>query len=286
MLRIVTTLMGCVIFTATTYANTSDIEASNNQIMFQVVSTYVDYTETGNGILNTRTGILDTETGWVSGIGISVSSMQDTQLRLTPCFPCFFKKEYFRFAYDYYKGETKYTGSLLSGGSYGSVVTTSSALINDLNLRSGSAYSFGDRMMLTPYLELGHHLWDRGVNYGETYTHKYYGLGALGQYTPVSKLVISANALIGRTFGSHITVNSGPVFKGFSGALGNSSLYKAGLSADYGFSERLHGNINIDYTSFSYGISSLFDIGGGYVAWEPDSTTKYKTVRVGLGYAY
>jgi hypothetical protein len=50
--------------------------------------------------------------------------------------------------------------------------------------------------------------------------------------------------------------------------------------------QNLHGNIGIDYTSFSYGISSVYPVGGGYVAWEPDSKTNYTTVKVGLGFAF
>ena len=137
--------------------------------------------------------------------------------------------------------------------------------------------------MLTPYLELGSHQWDRGVNSGETYTHNYYGIGALGQYSPVSKLVLSANVLYGTTYGSYIKVN-GPF--GFSGGLGDSTLNKFGVAADYAFTKNFHGNVGVDYMSFKYGMSSVYPVGGGFVAWEPASKTTYTMVKVGLGYAF
>jgi hypothetical protein len=88
--------------------------------------------------------------------------------------------------------------------------------------------------------------------------------------------VLSANAMIGTTVGSNIDVVGV-----FSGPLGNSALYRAGVSADYALVQNLHGNVGVDHTSFDYGISAVY---GGY--FEPDSTTNYTTVRIGLGYAF
>jgi opacity protein-like surface antigen len=140
-----------------------------------------------------------------------------------------------------------------------------------------------NEFMLTSYAELGHHEWDRGVNLGELYTHNYYGIGALGQYSPSSGLVLSAIAMLGSTFGSNIVVNG---VSGFSGALGNSHLYRIGVGADYAFEQNLHGNVGVDYTGFNYGISALYSCGAGCFQWEPDSKTNYTTVRVGLGFPF
>jgi hypothetical protein len=280
--------IGCVMFSAATFAGTSDIKASNNQISVQTILTNVDYTETGNGQFGTPTSTLDTETGNVPGLALSISAMRGAG------------NEYFEAEYDYSNGNTNYTGGFIGPPAtpYGSVVGTSSAVLINHSARIGKGFYINnvddqfrptgyvsDLFMLTPYAELGQHEWDRGVNYGETYTNFYYGIGVLGQYSPVSKLVISANAMFGSTFGSYITVNSGPGLNGFSGGLGNSRIYKVGVSADYAFMEHFHGNFGVEYTSFSYGISATYPVVGG-IAWEPDSTTKYTAVKFGLGYKF
>ncbi len=260
-----------MVLSATASAGTADIVAANRQVGIQYVSTYVDYTETGNGYLGTNTGVLDTERGWVPGVGVSFSSMWGDQ------------HFYINAQVSQNTGSTQYVGSLI-GGTYGSVVAWSTATLIDRSVRFGKGFAIGGSMMATPYAEVGMHEWDRGVNFGETYTHNYVGLGILGQYSPVTRLVISANALVGSTFASYISV-AGPF--GFSGDLGNSALYKAGLSVDYAFTRHFHGNAGIDYTRFSYGMSSPSVVAGGaFIVWEPDSSTRYTTARIGLGYSF
>ena len=270
--------IACTLFCANSYAATADIKAADNQAGFQVISTKVNYTETGNGILGSPTGTLDTETGSVRGFALSASRMWGA------------RNYYLESSFSRNNGHTKYIGASIGGGPYGSVVTQSGATLTDFNLRLGRGVVINDdeagmydQVMAVPYFELGYHRWDRGVNYGETYTHEYFGIGILGQYSPSSMLVISANALIGQTFNSNISV-AGP--GGFSGSLGDSTLNKFGLKFDFKITGRLHANIGIDYTSFEYGMSDLYPIGGGFVAWEPDSSTTYTTYNVGLGYAF
>ncbi len=262
--------VGLLMVSAQGIAGVPDIVASNNLLQIQYRSTNVDYTETGIGLLGTRTGVLDTETGPVAGLGASVSAMKGPG------------NIYFHAEYDSSNGSTKYTGAF-QGGVFGSVVGSSSATLTDYSLRLGKGVALREQFMLTPYFELGYHQWDRGVNYGETYLHYYYGAGVLGQYSPESRLVLSASAMIGNTFGSYITVNSGPGLYGFAGALGDSMISRIGAAADYAFTPTVHANIGVDYTSFSYGMSALYPVPGG-VSWEPDSKTKYTTFRIGLGF--
>jgi len=262
---------------ATAVADTSNIKASNNQVDFQFISTDVDYTETGYGIFGTPTGKLDTESGYVPGYGLSISAMKDL----------WFGNDYFEVEYNHSNGNTNYMGSSIFGGPFGSVVSTSSAVLENYSARYGKGFIVGDDLMLTPFVEVGHHRWDRGVNAGEIYTNDYYGIGALGQFSTVNKMVFTVNALLGGTFKSNITVNSlGGGLGGFSGALGNSTLYRAGVSVDYAFTKSIHGNAGVDFTSFKYGISAVYPIGGGFVAWEPDSLTNYTTFKLGLGFAF
>jgi hypothetical protein len=254
------------------FAGQSAILAANNQVGVQLISTNVDYTETGNGVFGSPTGTLDTETGRVPGFALSISTMQDLWLG----------NDYLEAEYAHSHGNTDYIGGYISPPTpYGSVTGTSTAVLEDYSARYGAGIVISDNLMLTPYGELGHHEWDRGVNQGEIYTHDYYGFGLLAQYSPASKLVFSANALIGSTFAANIIVNGV-----FSGPLGNSTLTRFGVAADYALAQNLHANVGVDYTSFSYGISGFYPVGTTSVAWEPDSKTNYTIARVGLGYAF
>jgi hypothetical protein len=256
-------------FSADAVADTSDILASNNRTLMQVISTSVDYREFGNGYLGTPTGVLDTETGSVMGGAISLSGMRGGE------------HLYWEFGGDYSAGETRYTGAL-QGGTFGSYVGSSGAQMINLGIRLGKGFAVGDRTMLSPYGEWGWHEWQRGVNYGERYSHQFFGAGLMAQYSPVPRLVLSVSALWARTNQSSIEVNSGPNLTGFTGRLGDSPLYRIGAAVDYAFTSQIHGNLAVEYTKFRYGASAAFPVGSGLVAWEPDSETRYLVIRTGL----
>ncbi len=262
--------------TTAALADISDIKASNSQIGIQYISTKVDYTETG--IVGTSTGTLDTEAGNVPGYALSISAMKDL----------LFTNDYIKAEYDHSTGYTNYVGGLIGPPQtpYGSVLATSSAKLINYSADYGKGFALGNQFMLTPYAELGKHTWVRGVNFGETYINHYYGIGMMGQYSPVGKLVLSANYLIGQAYDSAITATASNGAILFTTGLGQSTLQKFGASADYAFTKNLHGNIGVDYTTFKYGISAPTPIGSGYVAWEPDSKTNYTTFKLGLGYAF
>lgn len=267
-------VVASAMLSANATAGTADIIASNNQFGAQYISTYVDYTENGNGMFGSRTGVLDTEKGRVPGFALSASAMWGED------------NSYVRAEFSRNRGQTYYVGAPLGGGPYGSAAGTSTATLWDGSMRLGTGYSMSGDAMATLYAELGARQWDRGVNFGETFKHAYYGLGLMGQYSPAGRLVFSANALIGHTFGSHISV-AGPL--GFSAALGNSYLYKAGFGVDLALTRHFHLTGGVDYTSFKYGVSSVQTVtnpAGTFFVWEPDSSTKYITARVGLGYSF
>jgi len=265
-------LLVSLFFSIESIAGLSEIKGSNNQLGFQAMITNMDYLETGNGILGAKGAKLDSETGNVSGNSMFFSRMWGS------------KNNYFAAQYSSSSGYTKYVGALISGGTYGSIVSRSSATLTDYSARLGLGFVAAvsrDEIMLTPHVELGHHEWYRGVNRGEDYTHQYVGLGVLLQYSPVqSSLVYSARGLIGMTFGSYIDVTGV-----FAGPLGNSSLYMAGLSVDYAFTKIIHLNLGAEYLSFSYGSSELYPYAGGYVG-EPESTSTYLIYKAGMGISF
>lgn len=255
-------ILACLI-SRTSFADVGDINAANNQVGAQIQSRNVDYKETGNGTL------FDTESGRVTGYGLSASVMKNILLG----------HDYLDVQYSEFNGQTDYVGAPLDGGAYGSATGKSDAKIADFSLRYGKGFAIHNQFMVTPYAEFGYYKWDRDVGYMEHYTHKYYGVGALGQYSPASKWVLSATAMIGRTYGSKIDVVA-PF--GFTADLGNSAIYKAGVSVDYALSKNLHANAGIDYTSWKYGASAVQ--ASGY--YEPDSETKDTIIKAGIGYAF
>lgn len=294
-------VMGCVIFSAaasavaadnktasgkkvsasgrssSAFGGSSDIKASNNQMGYQFISTFVDYTEIGSGRLGTATGTLDTETGPVNGRGYYFSSMSDV----------LFGNDYFKATFDQSSGFTNYVGGTLSPPSpYGSVVSSSGAILTNYTARYGRGFETRGASMLTPYFEYGSHRWDRGVNFGEAYINGYYGLGLMHQRSLGNGLVFTVDAMYGKTNQSAIAVASGTGLTGFSGALGNSDLYKIGISLDYAWAQRLHLNAAVDYTAFAYGISAMYPSGVNSYIWEPDSRTNYTTARLGLGWGF
>jgi hypothetical protein len=263
--------LACLTLSATAFAGTHDIESANNQLVVQFLSKNLDYTETANG------AVLDTESGRVPGYGFSLSVMKDQGQG----------RYYIQMQYRSFKGKTDYVGGTLGNPVYGSLIAKSGATIADSSIRYGKGLAINDEFMVTPYGELGYHQWDRNVGdgspggYPETYSHLYLGAGALGQYSPFGKLVLSADVLIGSTFGSNINVGLPAPF-GFSASLGNSILSRVGVSVDYAFTKNIHANTGVDYTSWKYGASAVQSSG----FYEPDSKTKDTTVRAGIGYAF
>ncbi len=274
-------LAGCMLFSTTTLANTADIVSANRQVNGQYVSTGVDYTETG-GAYGTSSVTLDTESGTVTGLGISFSWMTTNPDRRP--------HEYYEVQFDSVNGNTNYVGSLM-GGTYGSVTGASTATITNFSARSGEGFELGSKFILTPHIEIGSHEWDRGVGlgngyspngYDETYTNDWLGVGALGQFSPVAKLVVSADVLVGTTFNAHIDAPYIPGSQSYSGNLGNGAYSRLGLSVDYAIVKHFHICTSYEYTSFSYGAGPLNSSG----LYEPDSKTNYSVIKVGMGYSF
>ena len=275
------------------FADLNTIKSANNQVGIQYVNTNVDYSEKVDG------QTVDTEKGHVPGFGLSVSVMKDL----------FFGNDYFQAQFTRLNGDTKYSGSLFAPGyvpmplgyGYGSLKKDDGAQITDFSARYGKGFELNEQLLLTPYLEIGYHEWKRNLgnidaittaphgSSSEKYSNGYLGLGAMAQVSPIANLVLSGNVFLGRTIGSNISVKGIPYYYVINGpaegsqALGDSTIYKIGALADYAFSEKLHGNISIDYVGFDYGKSNDFTV---LHVYEPDSKTRYTTVKVGIGYAF
>jgi len=271
-----TMMLSAVVLSSTSFATEQTIKDSNNQISVKFVLKKLAYEENGNGVLGSRVGLLDTEKGYVPGYGIDLTFMGNVLL----------DKDYLDLKFSHSTGHTDYVGSLI-GGSFGSVTDTSSARLLDFSARIGEGFTIDKNYMLTPFLEIGHHKWYRGVNAGETYNHSYYGGGLLAQTSIGNKFVLSLNGMIGRTFSSTIDVTS-DFIPGFSGNLGNGITYRFGASADYAITKDVHINLGVDHTRFKYGMTKLFPVPGfpGFFQWEPNSKSRYTVFNAGIGIAF
>ena len=300
MLKIITTLL--LIFTTTAFAGIDAIKASNNQVGIQFISTHMDYKETyPDGTT------ADTENGSVQGFGLSLTAMKDILLG----------NDYLKAQFNRSTGDVDYLGSLGGGcyfvacvaiaidgysPPYGSYGQKNHAKVTDFSLRYGKGFELSDNLLMTPYAELGHHEWKRDLGNtcvvgslpdcasSEKYRHYFYGMGALIQHSPNQNLVLSADGFVGQTFSSKISGSGATYlytapggFTSFSPQdLGDKSMYRLGVSADYAFTTQMHGNVGIDYVAFKYGRSAVFN---GFT-YEPDSKTNYTNVKVGVGYAF
>jgi opacity protein-like surface antigen len=250
----------------------NDIVRSNNQISLDVIDTHIDYLER-----DTSGAALDSEKGWVPGARITGSLMRDVG---SIC------NVYLMGQFSSIDGHTHYWAS---GGPVTS--NTDGARVDDFDFRLGKGFNLGPTAMLTPYVGAGTRWWDRFLSgpsgYDEVYKHGYAGGGVLLQVNPISKLVLSADGLVGSTFSPSMTaslVPGGVVIPGLAGTynLGQKTIYMAGASADFAFTPLLHGNIGIDYTHFAYGMSPTNPAG----FFEPNSRTSTVTVSAGLGLAF
>jgi opacity protein-like surface antigen len=248
-------------------APTNWILNSNNQFTWDVVGSHLDY-------LETLGGPLDTEKGTLRGASTSGSFMGSVLgIRNVYVF-----------------GQFTYLGDHTLHGEANPVFnnTRTDAQIRDEDFRLGVGLSLSRDVMLTPYLGFGEHYWLRNFDgvggYREEYSNGYAGAGLLLQYSPIPRLVLSANGLIGGTIDSRLkaTQNGGFPIPNQTFDLGGANIWKAGAGIDYAFTNRIHGNVGVDYTEFTYGQSPVGI--GGFL--EPHSRTEDWVVRIGAGYSF
>ena len=263
--------------------STNEIVDSNNQIILQAVGTNLSYAEHskydvllggGPGFVP-QGGFLDGEKGWTSGMGLKLSFMND---RL-------FQNLYFSAEGSHTGGHTHYKGYLQENTG---VPTTpysgsDSAKFNDFSARFGKGFAINPSWMVTPFIEYGYHHWSRGVNDGETYEHQYVGGGGLIQVVPMSGLVWSTSAMIGSTLSPQIDIAATVNAPGTNGAtLGTGMTWKVATGLDYAITPNWHVDAEVNYMEFKYGASGTL---AGNI-YEPSSTSKAATVKLGVGYSW
>lgn len=261
-------------------ANQETLLAVNNQARIQLINTDLDYDEY-SGEYGTVPGLLSSESGANSGVSFSLSMLRDV----------IFGNDYFNLQYSRVRGNTNYVGSTFEASAgYGSLRDTSGAKLTDFSMSYGKSIQITPSFLLTPYIQVAHHEWQRLVNNGQTYRHEVIGLGVMSQLSLNNKLVLGANVMLGRLVDSRINVKAiESLFPSFKTALGNAVLCKAGVNADYAFTQHIHANIGFDYSRFKYDDSAIVYFPNNpavRAVYEPKSDSTYRTLSVGLGYAW
>lgn len=260
----------------TSLAGGNAIVNANNQVGLRATDTDFHYLETGDPVFGLN-GPLDEERGWVPGVTLGISEMQDVGV----------KNLYASAQLSFSQGHTKYIGaSLFGGGGFGSIVAKTGTIVVDSDFRIGEGFNVSDNAMLTPFVGFGTHYWDRQINAGEKYAHDYIGAGLMAQISPLPATVLTGYGLIGTSLGSHISVAAiSTTIPGFDSRLANSVMFKFGASADYALTPQLHVSAGFDLVSYSYGASKPVAVPGGAIN-EPNSKTTNTTANIGLGYGF
>ncbi|MGM4892769.1 hypothetical protein [Tardiphaga sp. 839_C3_N1_4] len=244
---------------------------ANTQVGLGVVGHRVDYNET-----TSQAPRFSSEKGWLPGLQLGVSAMAPIGA---------VTNIYFMGVFTWIAGKTEY-------GASGGPVTKdfSGADIRNLDLRFGKGFDVAADWMITPYLGAGYRGWERNLGngnspsgYRELYEHGYAGGGLLVQWAASDRIVLSASGLIGTTLAPKMTTsfNGGVPINPLTYDLGSSTMYMAGLSADYAITREWHANVGIDFLNFRYGASAVAFDG----SLEPDSRTSNWTIKAGFGYS-
>jgi hypothetical protein len=157
--------------------------------------------------------------------------------------------------------------------------------MTDLEGRLGYQLFLLSPLSLTPYGSLGYHRWFRSLGYPETYHHAWAGWGALLQWAPTSRWVLSLDANVGHTFNAEIhTWNTfeKPNTILLRSHLGSRSYLMAGLGSDLQIFKHWHFLARVNYWRFNYGEGPPVNEAGNY---EPSSNTRLLGFSLGLGYA-
>lgn len=258
---------------------TNPIFAANNEIGVAATGTLMNYQEHFSPAQTH--GKSDTESGWMPGFAINYSLMGD-YFRSLP-------NLYFDVHYDYASGGLHYQGFLQKPG-LPNAQTTDNATTQRVLVRLGMGFPIGQSALLTPYVAGGYQSWNRNLSMiqKEHYQGKLIGAGLRYQYTPLSRLVFSANVEGLAIIGGGMTPSGTPR----ADQLGTASFETSGeekiaVDMDYRLSGPWHVFGGLNFTHFNYTggrLNSPLAIHLG--SFEPPSSTNLLGMDLGLAYAF
>ncbi len=249
-----------------------DIRASDNAVWVTSGGSYMDYAETASG-----GGTLDSEKGWMQSwaAGASFLTIDDGKAPL--------RNLYARLEGSVTTGTTAYSGHYWNGTP---ATTTTDATVWTVAGRVGRAFAVTPTVMLIPYGELGFRSWDRDITgtggYDETYRNGDFAGGLMAQYSPVPKVVLTADGGAGYTFLAHMHAGA-PLSADYD--LGGQPTWHVGGQAGYAFAKQWEAISTVNYAAMAFGASSAVPTSLGST-YEPNSTTDETTVRVGVAWHF
>lgn len=184
---------------------------------------------------------------------------------------------YIELSYDHSAGETEYVGAYLSGGSYGSVVSTTNNTIDKYSFMLMEEYSNSDYSLYVG-VGAGHREWERELSRYQSETYKWFFMSAqIGTRVYLNKefsfgLSVQYNKAINPKMDATTT---GYPFMSFD--LGGVKGYEIALPIAYRVNKNLELYSQYEREYFKIAYSNV--VNGFY---EPDSTTKNNKVSVGL----
>ncbi|MDA8384573.1 MAG: hypothetical protein M0037_16240 [Betaproteobacteria bacterium] len=286
-------LLASVAARAATDTSAARLIEANNAVEASYALSEVHYGEMRNG------AYLDTENGALRGGELGLSWMGALRMPVrVHRHAGVVRGFYLHVAYRETAGGLHYDGALqtLQGQVLESLHNTSRARFKDGIFRLGQGFVPSAQVLLTPYLELGLHEWDRTLSgewgYQETYRNAFYGLGVRVQYAAGARWILSGAVAAGRTADARITVDMARAGLGQTTMrLGPAPYYRAEIGADVALGRRLHAFAKLAYSRFEYGASSQGWLYSGttYLAMvmvEPSSTTAIASCALGLRYTY
>jgi hypothetical protein len=210
----------------------------------------------------TTPGIPDSERGVVPSVALGGSYLTKENLYVAVDGSISFGDAHYNGAYLYFpnvslQGTTKETVSTVDG-------------------KIGWGFPLSNNAMVIPYVDFGFRYWDRELS--NIQTEDYQNIEALGgamlQFTPINKLLLSAYLSAGSTFSSQMR-NSATNYE-----LGSSAIYKVGAKIGYDVAPKVELFTTADYDHFRYGQSAVSSAG----LYEPTSNTEDLAFRLGVAY--
>jgi hypothetical protein len=228
---------------------------------------YTEFDHTGL----TSDGILDSEKGTITG-GAIRGRWQGAPFGQSPR-EVFLQAEYRR-----HTGSTNYQGYLQSGPILTPYSATTRNELHDFRARIGLPVARTESSQWVPFIEYRYQNWVRDlVQYRETFQHHAGVFGVLGQWraSPLWTLEGEASA------GSILHAKMDATGLGFSGTLGNQTLWTLGASASYQIKNhwRAVASVRHEQSRYSRSVPS-----NGFI--EPASRTKQTNTLLGIEYQF
>jgi hypothetical protein len=220
---------------------------------------------------------------------------------------------YFGFGFRYGGGQTNYDGGLQDNS--GNIIAPSKSKTNNsfLNLEGRLGYTFQPggrkgRLLLSPFVGLGYHKWDRNISGDntvpgvgqvltsdifETYSWGYVGPGFHAEYKVSKRFDIGLNAKLMFMFGNSFDLqlkDQGTVTSQGNGNLGNDLQYEIELPLTFHLVDKPKTGIDLKvtpyYRSQDIGRGPFFPTTSGGSVREPASNTSVYGVTAGIQFRF